>query len=304
MTTSTQHRWAVALIFITPALWAVNYIVARMAPGQIGPHALALMRWGCAGLLLACFAWRELVAQRHLIRQQWQQSLVFGALGMWICGAWVYIGGQTTVATHIALIYALSPVFIALASVIWLHERLRGMQWLGIALALAGLVHVVVRGDWAQLLRLQFVVGDVWILLCSVSWAVYSILLKRWPTPFSPLARLVLIIAGGVAILLPLTLIETWAAAQWGLPLYTTQWNTETLLIVLAAALMPGAGAYLAYATMSKHLGASRAALTLYLGPLYGAFMAWAVLGEPVQWHHVVGAAIILPGIWLASRSE
>jgi drug/metabolite transporter (DMT)-like permease len=304
MTTASQHRWALALIFITPALWAVNYIVARVAPGQIGPHALALMRWGCAGLLLAGFAWRELVAQRHLIRAEWPHCLVLGVLGMWICGAWVYIAGQTTVATNIALIYALSPVFIALASVLWLHERLRGSQWLGIALALVGLVHVVVRGDWSQLARLQFVVGDVWIVLCSISWAVYSVLLKRWPTAFSPLARLVLIITGGVSLLLPLALVEAWAAAHWNLPLYTTQWNLKTALIVAAAALMPGAGAYLAYATMSKHLGASRAALTLYLGPLYGAFMAWLVLAEPVRLHHVVGAGIILPGIWLASRSE
>ena len=43
-------------------------------------------------------------------------------------------------------------------------------------------------------------------------------------------------------------------------------------------------------------------AASLYLGPLYGGFTAWSVLGEPMGWHHLGGACLILPGIWLASR--
>ena len=56
MTTFTDRRWAVALLFITPALWSVNYIVGRLAPGIVAPHMLALLRWGLAGLILAAFA--------------------------------------------------------------------------------------------------------------------------------------------------------------------------------------------------------------------------------------------------------
>ena len=65
---------------------------------------------------------------------------------------------------------------------------------------------------------------------------------------------------------------------------------------------MPGAGAYLAYATLQKTLGAARAGLTLYLSPLYAAAVAALVLGEPVEWYHALGAAVILPGIYLAAR--
>jgi drug/metabolite transporter (DMT)-like permease len=295
---TTAHRWAIALLFITPALWSVNYLVGRLAPGSIAPHMLALLRWTGAGLLLAVFAWPELVAKRaRLLHQAWRY-LVLGALGMWICGAWVYIGARSTVATNIALIYALSPVLIALASVLWLRERLGKLQWLGIAMALGGLVHVVIQGQWTQLARVQWVVGDAWILACTVAWTVYSILLKRWPSDLSPLARLVLICAGGVTVLAPLT----WIEAASGLPMTQTIWGLKTMLLIAAAALLPGAGAYLAYATIQKELGAARASLTLYLGPLYAAGVAWWVLGEPITWHHAVGAAVILPAIYLATR--
>jgi drug/metabolite transporter (DMT)-like permease len=71
---------------------------------------------------------------------------------------------------------------------------------------------------------------------------------------------------------------------------------------VVGAALIPGIGAYWAYGFCQKVLGASRVAASLYLGPLYGGLTAWGLLGEPLGWHHLAGAGLILPGIYLASR--
>ena len=299
--TAHRPRWAYALLFLTPALWSVNYLVARIAPGQIAPHMLALCRWVLAGAVLAVFAWPELKKQ-GVLRAQWHahgwQYLLLGALGMWICGAWVYIGARSTSATNIALIYALSPVLLAVAGRFWLKERLGVLQWLGVTLALGGLVHVVIKGQWAALASVQFVAGDGWILACTLAWTLYALLLKKWQTQLSQLARLVLIIAGGVLILLPLAALEAWS----GLPLTQTTWSAQTLLIMAAAGILPGAGAYLAFSTLQKHLGAARAGLTLYLGPLYAAVAGWAVLGEPFELYHMMGAAVILPGIYLASR--
>ena len=295
-----DRRWAVALLFITPLLWSVNYLVGRMAPGVIAPHMLALLRWSLAGLVLLAFAWPELLAKRtSLLKNAWHY-LVFGALGMWICGAWVYIGARSTSATNIALIYALSPVFIALISTLWLRERLGLLQWLGIALAFTGLVHVVIKGQWSALAQVKLVAGDLWIMGATVSWTMYSIFLKRWPTEFSPLVRLVLIIFGGVLVLLPLTVLE----ALSGLPMTQTLWGWKTAALAIAAGLIPGAGAYLAYSTLQKELGAARAALTLYLGPLYAAAVAFLVLGELIEGYHALGAAVILPGIYLASHAK
>jgi drug/metabolite transporter (DMT)-like permease len=287
-----------ALLFVTPALWSVNYLVGRIAPGTVAPHMLALMRWSFAGLILAAFAWPELLARKSSLLKNGWQYMVLGALGMWICGAWVYIGARSTSATNIALVYALSPVFIALVSSLWLREKLGLTQWLGITLAFAGLVHVVIKGQWAALAQVRLVAGDLWILGATVSWTLYSIFLKRWPSDFSPIARLVLIISGGVILLAPLTVLE----AVSGLPMTQTIWGWKTFALALAAGLVPGAGAYLAYATLQKTLGPARAGLTLYLAPVYAAVTAFLVLGEPVHDYHLLGAIVILPGICLASR--
>ena len=71
--------------------------------------------------------------------------------------------------------------------------------------------------------------------------------------------------------------------------------------LVLLAALAPGIAAYWIYGWAQKILGASRVAVTLYLSPLYAALASWAVLGEPLDWHHLGGAALILPGVFLAT---
>jgi len=286
---------AYALLLITPALWSVNYLVARWAPGVIAPHALALGRWCIAVLLLLPFCARELQAKRAHMVAEWKQFVVLGALGMWICGAFVYIGGRSTAAVNIGLLYAAAPVLIALASALWLHERFGKLQVLGLGLALAGVLHVMLRGDWAALAQLRINPGDAWIVAAVLSWAAYSLLLRAWPSAFGPVARLTLTACGGILVLIPFTL---WEALAW----WTSELSWQSLALVLAAALIPGAGAYGAYSVMQRTLGAARVGVVLYLGPLYSAVIGWWVLGERIEPFHAVGALLILPGIWLSTR--
>ncbi|WP_395699587.1 DMT family transporter [Aquabacterium sp.] len=290
-----ELRLAHALVFITPALWCVNYLVARWAPGVIAPHALALGRWCIAALLLLALCRDELAAKRAHIRAEAGQFLVLGALGMWVCGAFVYIGGRSTPALNIGLLYAAAPVLIALVSALWLHERLRPPQLLGVALALAGVLYILCKGDAHALARLQINPGDAWVSVAVLCWAAYSLLLRAWPSAFGATARLALIACGGIVVLLPFTVLE---AVLW-LP---TAWSWQALGLVLAAALLPGAAAYAAYSVMQRVLGAARVGLVLYLGPLYSALIGWLVLGEPIEAFHGIGALLILPGIWLATR--
>lgn len=292
---SAERRLATMLIFIAPALWSVNYLVARWAPGIIAPHMLALARWALAVLLLGAFCRRELWAKRHLIGAEAGQFIVLGALGMWVCGAFVYIGGRSTQAVNIGLLYAVAPVLIALASALWLRERFGAVQGLGVVLALAGVLHILFKGDWAAVLQVGVNPGDLWIAVAVLGWTAYSLLLRAWPSAFGALARLTLIACGGVVVLIPFTL---WEALYW-LP-STLSWRSVAL--VVAAAVLPGAAAYGAYSFMQRVLGAARVGVLLYLGPLYSAAVGWAVLGERVEWFHAVGALLILPGIWLSTR--
>jgi drug/metabolite transporter (DMT)-like permease len=290
-----QTSRALILLWVVPALWTVNYIVARKAPGVIGPHLLALGRWGLAALVLVVLVRGELWMQRANIAKAWWQYLILGALGMLICGAWVYQGARSTQAMNIALIYAASPVLISLGSVWMLKERINKRQIVGVCLALLGVVHVVVKGQWAALSNVQFVAGDLWIVAATIAWAGYALLQKKWPSPLSATARLAAICLGGVVSLLPFSI---WELFQPGL----TAWGVEAIWLIVIAGLVPGLGAYWIYGWAQKILGASRTAVALYLGPLYAAVLTWTFLGEPLGWHHLMGALLILPGVFLVTK--
>lgn len=291
----SRRQLALLLLLLVPALWATNYLIARLAPGVIAPNLLAGQRWLMAGLLFCALTHRELWAQRRAVLADWRHMLVLGALGMWICGAWVYYGGQTTSAVNIALIYALSPVLIVLVSRLWLKEPFSAVQALGVALALAGVLHVVLQGEWRRLAAVRWVAGDAWVLGAALSWTFFSILLKRWGSPLSASARLGVISLAGVLVIVP---FAAWEAVTVPQPAFS--WAGFEL--ALAGALLPGYAAYLGYTLMLEELGAARVSVVLYLGPPYGAVMAWLVLGESIHLYHAVGLALIVPGIYLVNR--
>jgi drug/metabolite transporter (DMT)-like permease len=294
---SRRQRIAHLLLWITPALWSSNYIIARASDGVIAPHALALGRWLLALALLLPLSAAALVAGFAQWKHEWKQLLLLGTLGMWICGAFVYIGAHTTSAVNIGLIYAATPVATAFVSTWLLHERVSPWQRVGMALALGGVLFVIAKGDPANLLAVRFSVGDLWILAAAVSWVAYTVLLQRWPSKLGPTPRLAAITFGGVLVLLPFTALET--LLQPGPPL-----GAKALLLIVLAGLLPGFISYQAYAYMLRELGAARASLVMYLSPVYAAFTAWALLGEAPRWYHAVGAALILPAIYLATRKR
>ena len=290
-----QEGLAIIMLWLVPVLWTANYIVARKAPGVVGPYVLAFGRWSLAAMVLLCFCGNELWERRADIARLWWHYTILGTLGMFICGAWVYQGARTTSAMNIALIYSASPVLISLGAALWLGERLGWRQALGVVVALTGVVHVVVRGQWVALGSVQFVSGDGWIVAATISWAGYALLQKKWKTTLSPTARLAAICIGGVLMLLPFTV---WESVESDL----THWGGEAVMLIVVAGLIPGLGAYWIYGWAQNMLGASRVAVALYLGPLYTAGVAWLMLGEKPGWHHAVGALLILPGVFLVTR--
>jgi drug/metabolite transporter (DMT)-like permease len=292
---AARRRLAYFLFFLAPALWSSNQIVARWSADWFPPNQLALYRWAIAAVPMAAFSGAALWAARDAVRREWKDLLVLGALGMWICGTFVYIGARTTTATNIGLIYAGSPVLMILVSAAVYGERLTRVQALGAAIALAGVVAIVTRADLDVLATMSFSVGDLWILTAATGWAVYSLLLRHRETALDPSARLLAITLGGVLVLLPFSAVEM---ATVGLPPAT--WRAAAAALI--AGLLPGFGAYQAYSWLLRELGTARTGLLLYLIPLYNAVLAWAILGEGVRWYHALGAALVLPGVYLANR--
>ncbi len=291
-----ERRVAFVMLFVAPALFAANMLVARATADAIPPVALAFWRWTVALMVLAPFTAGALWRQRRAIRREWRDLLVLGALGMGVCGAFVYVGADTTTATNIGLIYAAAPILIVVLARAAYGEALGAVQALGVALSLVGVIAIVCRGDPTVILSLRFAVGDIWILGATAGWAVYATLLRHRPSALAPTARFAAIIGGGVLVLLPFTVIE---GVRGALPTL----DGATVTAVVTVAMLPSLGAYQAYARAQAVLGAGPASLVMYLIPIYNGVLAYLLLGEALEAYHLVGTALVLPGIYLATRS-
>lgn len=291
----TVQIWsAYILLLFFPAMFSANMIVAKAMADLFPPMSLAFWRWLLALLVLGACCWPSLVRFRHQILAEWFEFLILGALGMGVCGAFVYLGAMTTSATNIGIIYASAPIFIILMARAFFAEKLSYLQLFGVGVCLIGVVFILSQGKITTLFALEFVAGDLWIVGASCGWAGYSILQKYRPSKLPMLVRMCGITLGGVVCLLPFTVFEV---SQQGWPTLSEKILLNMAILVFICSL----GAYLIYYFVQTHIGASRAGLAMYLAPIYNTIMAWFILGETPLPFHYVGAAMILAGIFITS---
>lgn len=290
----SERRVAYALLLITPALFATNYLTARVAVPLIPPLTLALLRWGFTALLAGVIAWPLLRTHARTAAREWPDLLLLGAIGMALCGASAYEAARTTVAVNIGLIYAASPALIAVLARYLFNERFGKVQAAGMLACVAGVLWIIGRGNPLSLLQLQFVAGDLWALAGAIGWAVYSVLLKLRGSQLPPRARFVWLCLAGALVMLPFSL--------WELARVPAHWTLEAAGYLVLLVVVASFGAYQAYDKVQRVLGAARTGIIMYLGPVYAALLAWVLLGEALHPFHAVGAALVLGGVYLVNR--
>ncbi|MBM3547437.1 MAG: DMT family transporter [Alphaproteobacteria bacterium] len=288
-----RRRWAYLLLLTAPAMFAGNQVTARALEGSIPANALAFWRWAIAALIMVLLTWRDLWDGRKALAEEWPVLAILGFLGVVVCGPPVYLAGATTSATNIALIYAMSPILIVLASTVGFRERMTVKRALGIALAVVGVLVVVFKGDPGVLTRLAFVPGDLWVAFAVLGWSIYVLILQHRPSRLGAAPRFTAICGLGVLALLP---FYVWEAATGP----TIAFDTRSIGAVLFLALVPAVGAYQAYGHAQRVLGPGPTSLSMYLGPIYVAVIAYLTIGEPIRAYHWLGGALILTGLWRA----
>ena len=166
---------------------------------------------------------------------------------------------------------------------------------LGIGLAFAGVVAIVVRGSLETLFSLSFNLGDLIFVVTAISWAIYSFVLRSerfQALPTFPLFAL--IAASGALILAPFALIEALAASKF--PADAMIWANITGIVFLSSLI---AFSFFNYGV--RIVGSSTAGVFLYLLPVYGVTLAILLLGEELYAFHVWGIVLVLSGVVLAT---
>lgn len=281
-------------LLATAILWSGNWIVGRAVHEDVPPVALAFLRWSLALVVFLPFVVRGLWDQRAVIADEWKRLAVFSLVGVASFNALVYYGLKTTGAINGSLLNAGVPIFVIVISWAGLGERYGWRQGIGVAVSLAGAITVISRGDVRSLLALDLGTGDLVILFAIFLWALYSVLLRHWPSRLKPLNFLATIMIGGVVLLLPAFLVERSLGGEIIL-------TVRSVGGIAYLAFFASVGAYIFWNFGVRAIGAGRASLFLHLVPAFATILAMLLLGETLKLYHLTGVGLILAGIYVAS---
>ncbi len=293
-----QRAIAFAVLTAMPLFFSSNLIIGRAAIESVEPFTLAFLRWAIAFLILLPFAAMSLTQHRKtLLSQMWLISIM-GLLGMWICGAGVYWALRFTTATNGTLIYTSSPVLILILERIFRGRQISHAEWVGIVLAISGVFTIIAKGSLSAILLMQLNSGDLIFAIAAISWAVYSVLLRRREFAHVPTISLFACLAlAGAVSLLPFMGLEI--AATGAFPATAKAW-----LSIFGVASVSSVLAFGCFQYGIKVVGPSTTGLFMYLLPPYGVLMAALFLGEELHRYHVTGFVLIMTGLILATAPK
>ena len=289
------------LMTLPPALWAGNAVVGRLLVGHVPPLTLNFLRWALALGLLLPFGWRVLRAPGALLERA-PQLLLLGTLGVGAYNALQYLALVSTTPINVTLIAASMPVWMLAIGALFYGVRPTRRQIIGAVLSLVGVSIVIARGEWATLLQVRFVPGDVYMIVAIVAWAFYSWLLARpSPTLANPSWDWVTFVL--MQTLFGLLFSGSAALTEQALGAQAIQWTPGVVLALVYVAVGPSIVAFRCWGLGIERGGPALAAFFSNLTPLFAALMSALVFGEAPHLYHAAAFVLIVAGIVVSAST-
>ncbi len=275
--------------------FASNVIIGRAVHTEIPPVGLSIWRWIAASLLFLPFGLPHVRRQWDLIVRHWKVLLGLATAMILFGNTLIYIGLNYTIALNAGIVPVARPMIIVALSWVIFRTAVTGGQVLGIAIAMLGVLAIVVRGDLSALASLEFSTGDMIVFAGNIGIAFYQVLFPLVPKELHPNALLQTTFTLGVLLLVPLYILETVFIAP-------VQPSLVTVSAILAVAIFPSMLAIWCFNRGMAALGPIRAGIFHYLQPLFVAVLAVTLLGEALERYHLIAFALVICGIIVASR--
>jgi len=284
---------AIILLGFAILFWAGNIYVSKVANSHIPPFLLNFLRWSGAGILLTPFALKHIIRDIAVIKSNWMALACFGVLSVSLYNSLLYLSAHTTSGINIAVISTLTPLITFIFA--WLLYRINPTtnQIIGFVLGITGVLILIFQGSWNRFLELKFTLGDTWMLLAVIFWALYSVTLPKHKPKISGISLLYCTIILGLIIALPSVWLEYQHGQRWDIQ-PSDKW------LIGYVCLFPSLLSYLCYNYGLATLGAIKTAMFFYLLPVFTAIISISFLNETLSSYHVIGQILVFIGFYFA----
>ncbi len=280
------------LLILTTLMWSANGIAGRLAIGEISPMVIVSLRWLLASTLLFAFAHKQIAQDWQVLKHHLWLVAFGGVFGFTAFNALFYLAAHHTSGVNMTILQGSLPIFTLIGALAFHRTRISLLGALGILLTLAGVMTVASKGDWDTLMSLSFNVGDIWLIVACLLYAVFTLTLRNRPK------------VSGIGFFAILAVAAFFAAIPligWEIASGETQWPTLRGWELLAfITIGPSLLAQLFFLRAVDLIGPSRASVFTNLVPIFGPIIAIIVLGEVFHPFHAVALILVLGGIGLA----
>ena len=289
-----QAYEAYLLLVFTALCWGLNAVLGRVAVGEISPMALVAARWLGVLLLAVVFLRKGLIRDFPVLRRNWLFIVLMGASGFTIFNALFYVAAHHTTAINIGIVQGSIPIFVMLGTMLAYKARIGGLQAVGVAVTLGGVLAIVTAGELNRLIDLSVNYGDFLMLVSCIFYSAYAVGLRKRPD-VSPLSLFSAM--AGVAFLIAIPFLSVEILSGEFVAPTPTGW-----LVVALVTLFPSFLAQISFILGVDKIGPARAGIFVNLVPVFAAGLAVLFLGEAFQLYHAVALTLVLFGIYLSER--
>lgn len=277
--------------FLAIAIWAGNVVVSKMASGAISPLAITFYRLALAIGIMSVFVAGPAWKNRAAIKRYWLQLMFLGFLSMAFYQCLSYWAADTSTATNMAIITALTPLLTMLVSSLVLREYPTTGMVLGGGIALWGTAYLISGGAPLELIKGNYRLGDVLMLTAALSYAFYSVLLRKWNIAVPAWQSTYMQAISALVFMLPLFL--------W-VPTGQAVLDASTVPLILYAGILASVVLPFFWIKGIEHLGPNRCSVFMNLLPVMTAGLAIVLLDEQLKTYHLLGGGIALLGVFIA----
>lgn len=280
------------LLILLSVIWGLAFVAIRLLDTELSFIDLTLIRWFVAS---ACFlAILPLLGRPKtpFDKADIPRVLLIGFFN--VAGYHLSLNyGEITVSAGLSgLLISLGPVFSALLATVFLKEKVDTRLILSLTLALSG-AGILSFGNLSAGSSLP---GPLAVVLAALSYATFAVLSKPLVTKYGGLRVAVWAGLGGTVMMLPLlspsfiTDVSGLGTAGWGALLYLSLLSTVM--------------GYSLFYTLVGRGGVSRVMIQLYLAPVVGVIGGMLLLGETLTIGTILGGALILSAVWIATTGK
>jgi len=292
----SKNYLAYLFLVLAALFWSGNFIVGKFATlFEIPPLTLNVFRWISVWFILIPFTYKEIYNNLSYIKKNW---LVIGFMGVITISTFnsvVYFALNYTQVINAVLMLAAIPAATIVLSSLMKIEKTNIFQILGLLLSIIGIGSIISNGDIQKIISLSFNKGDLWMLVCVVTWSLYTTLLKKYKFKFSQFTLIQLMVSVGILFLIPQFFYEKSIGLELNL-------NKSFFLILIYVVVFPAIAAYYCWQKGVQIIGPNRSTMFVQLMPLFSAVMAIIIFKEKFELYHFAGAAFILTGIYLSNK--